>query len=116
VVVSRAAWRRLGSGEAIRPSKRADSSIGDAGTSTAHAAKDVDAAVVRLNAPGGTLTMADEDLGAAKSLVIHADLVARHDQQQVGKLDGQEQALFTDLHETLNAGSGVLPGSAGRSH
>jgi hypothetical protein len=71
------------------------------------AADGINATTARLNGPHGTLTMLDDDIGAAKSLIVHADLVARHEQQQLGKLDSQEDTLFADLHGMAAAGTGA---------
>jgi hypothetical protein len=64
----------------------------------------------KLNGPHGTITMMDEDVGAAKSLIIHADLAARHEQQQLTTWDARGATLFsnldggvTDLRTTVNA-------------
>ena len=72
------------------------------------AADGITATTARLNGPHGTLTMLDEDVGAARSLIIHADLVARHEQQQLSKFDSQEETLFADTHKALTAGAGAL--------
>jgi hypothetical protein len=68
----------------------------------------------KLNGQRGTIAMADEDIGAVKSLVIHADLVARHEQQQLVTWDDRGTVLFnnlngtvTDLRATLNATAGT---------
>ena len=72
------------------------------------AADGISATTARLNGPHGTLTMMDEDVGTLKSLLIHADLVARHEQQQLNKLDSQEETLFEDAHKILITGAGAL--------
>jgi hypothetical protein len=77
--------------------------IGDAGAGIAQTAG-------KLNGPDGTIAMADEDIGAAKSLIIHADLVARHEQQSLKTWDARGNEFFaninggiTDLRGTINA-------------
>lgn len=75
--------------------------IGDAATS-------LTVATAKLNSRTGTLSMLNEDLGAAKSAIVHADLIARHEQQQLTTLDQQERTLFADLHETTRALHGSL--------
>jgi hypothetical protein len=77
--------------------------FGDAGAGIAQA-------TAKLNGPHGTIAMADEDVGAAKSLIIHADLAARHEQQQLTTWDTRGAVLFsnlngsvTDLRTTINA-------------
>ncbi len=83
--------------------------LGDAGTALAQTA-------ARLNDPhNGTLKMIDEDVGATKSLIVHADLVARHEQQQLDIWDQRGDILFanangavSDLRTTLNAATGTL--------
>jgi len=79
--------------------------FGDAGAGLAQT-------TAHLNAPHGTIAMIDEDAGASKSLIIHADLVARHEQQQLNTWDERGTALFdnangavTDLRATINAGT-----------
>jgi len=85
---------------------------GGAGTSTRQAAIRLDAALARLNAPHGTIAMADEDLGAIKSLVVHGDLVARHEQQQLGKIDGYAAEIVSELRAATT--SVTLAATAGK--
>lgn len=61
-----------------------------------------------LRSRGGTLTMLDEDIGAAKSAIIHLDLVARHEQQSLGTMDRNVDQTFADLHGTLQAAQQTL--------
>ena len=61
-----------------------------------------------LRGRGGTLTMMDEDIGAAKSAIVHLDLVARHEQQSLGTMDRNVDQTFTDLHQTLAAAQDTL--------
>lgn len=69
-----------------------------------------------LNDPDkGTIKMIDEDAGAAKSLIIHADLVARHEQQQLNTWDARGTELFnnangavTDLRGVFTSGKATL--------
>lgn len=82
--------------------------LGDAGAGLAQT-------TARLNGPHGTITMADEDVGAAKSLIVHADLVARHEQQQLSVLDQRGTDLYhnlngalTDLRGTIHAATGSV--------
>lgn len=70
-----------------------------------------------LNAPHGTIAMIDEDAGATKSLIVHADLVARHEQQSMSTWDNDARDLFTnangavtDLRGTANAATTALQG------
>jgi len=93
-----ASWAVLEWGHA---GQAATESMGKLGT----AADGINAVTARLNGPHGTLTMLDEDVGALKSLIVHADLVARHEQQQIGKLDQQEETLFADLHGMAASGT-----------
>jgi hypothetical protein len=74
------------------------------------AAAGVTQTVAKLNGPHGTIAMADEDAGAAKSLIVHADMAARHEQQQLTTWDTRGDILFanindgvTDLRGTINA-------------
>jgi hypothetical protein len=84
-------------------------SWGDAGEGFAQIAQ-------HLNDPKkGTIMMLDQDVGAAKSLIIHADLVARHEQQQLDTWDDRGTIIFnnangtlTDLRGVLTAGKGTL--------
>lgn len=84
-------------------------SWGDAGEGFAQIAQ-------HLNDPKkGTIMMLDQDVGAAKSLIIHADLVARHEQQQLNTWDDRGALLFdnangaiTDLRGVLTSGKGTL--------
>src|SRR5271166_4668360 len=69
----------------------------------------------RLNGPHGTLTMADEDIGALKSMLVHFDLVARHEQQQLVTYDGYAAQLVSHLNGTLDAAqraAGSVSGTA----
>lgn len=69
-----------------------------------------------LNDPQkGTIKMLDEDVGATKSLIVHADLITRHEQQSLTTWDQDGAALFanlnggvTDLRGTVNAATGTL--------
>lgn len=77
--------------------------FGDAGAGLAET-------TAKLNGKHGTIAMADEDVGAVKSLIIHADLVARHEQQSLATWDADGTLLFTnlnggvtDLRGTINA-------------
>jgi hypothetical protein len=81
--------------------------FGDAGAGIAQT-------TAKLNGPHGTIAMMDEDAGAAKSLIIHADLAARHEQQQLTTWDTRGAVLFsnlnggvTDLRTTINAATGT---------
>lgn len=74
----------------------------------------------KLNGPHGTIAMADEDIGAAKSLIIHADLVARHEQQSLNTWDARAAQLFdninggvTDLRGAINAGADMARAATG---
>jgi methyl-accepting chemotaxis protein len=64
--------------------------------------------LAKVNGRHGTIAMLDEDIGAAKSMIIHADLVARHEQQQLSTWDDRGAQLFsninggvTDLRKTI---------------
>ncbi len=81
--------------------------LGDAGAGIAQTA-------AKLNGRHGTIAMMDEDAGAAKSLIIHADLAARHEQQQLTTWDARGAELFanldngvTDLRTTIRAATGT---------
>ena len=81
--------------------------LGDAGTGLAQTA-------AKLNGKHGTIAMLNEDVGASKSLIIHADLVARHEHQSLSTWDQRGSALFnnvdgavTDLRGTFNATAGT---------
>lgn len=60
--------------------------LGDAGAGLAQTAG-------KLNGKHGTIAMLDEDVGAGKSLIVHADLVARHEQQQLTVWDARGSEL-----------------------
>lgn len=88
--------------------------FGAASTSLAAAGAGIAQTTAKLNGPHGTIAMADEDVGAAKSLIIHADLAARHEQQQLTTWDERGTVLFsnlnsgvTDLRATINAAAGT---------
>lgn len=87
--------------------------FGDAGAGLAQTA-------AKLNGKHGTIAMLDEDAGAAKSLIIHADLVARHEQQSLNTWDQRTTELFnnvnggiTDLRGTVNAATGTANAATG---
>ncbi len=69
-----------------------------------------------LNDPDkGTIMMLNQDVDSAKSLITHADLVARHEQQQLNIWDDRGTLLFnntngalTDLRGVFTAGQGTL--------
>ena len=84
--------------------------IGDAGSNLAEAGAGIAQASARINGPHGTIAMMDEDAGAAKGLIVHADMAARHEQQQLTTWDARGADLFanlnggvTDLRTTVNA-------------
>lgn len=62
----------------------------------------------KLNGPHGTVAMLDEDVGAAKSLIVHADLTARHEQQQLTTWDARGAVLFDNLDGTVNDLRGTI--------
>ena len=86
------------------------------------AADGVTATMAKVSGKNGTIAMADEDIGVMRSLLVHADLVARHEQQQLSIYDGYGAQLFADFHglagkgdtavdavtETANAAKGTL--------
>jgi len=76
----------------------------------------VTATARRVNGDAGTITMLNKDLGATKSLIVHADLVARHEQQQLGVLDAQERQIAADVHQTMTNLSGAASALAGTAH
>ena len=88
--------------------------LGDAGAGFAQTA-------ARLNDPQkGTIKMLDEDVGATKSLIVHADLITRHEQQSLDTWDRDGAALFanangaiTDLRGSAKAATGTLNAATG---
>lgn len=79
------------------------------------AAKGISQTAALLNGKHGTIAMANEDVGAAKSLIVHGDLVARHEQQQLTTWDVRGTELFnnvngavTDLRGTVTASTGLV--------
>lgn len=87
--------------------------FGDAGAGLAQTA-------AKLNGKHGTIAMLDEDAGASKSLIIHADLVARHEQQSLNTWDRRTTELFnnvnggvTDLRGTVKAATGTANAATG---
>lgn len=91
--------------------------LGDAGEGLAGTA-------ARLNDPQkGTIKMLDEDVGATKSLIIHADLVARHEQQSLNTWDDRVASIFdninggvTDLRGTIQAATGTVSAVQGTAN
>jgi hypothetical protein len=88
--------------------------FGAASTSFADAGAGIAQTTAKLNGPHGTIAMMDEDAGAAKSLIVHADLAARHEQQQLTTWDARGDVLFTninggvtDLRTTITAATGT---------
>jgi hypothetical protein len=86
--------------------------LAGAGTAAKHAGDQVSAAVAAIDGPHGTITMANEDVGALKSLIVHADLVARHEQQQLGTFDGYGRRLFGDFDGLARQGDATLAAAA----
>ena len=70
------------------------------------AADGITSTLAKVSGENGTIAMADEDIGAMKSLIVHADLVARHEQQQLSTYDAYGVQLFSDFH-TLAGKSGT---------
>lgn len=65
-------------------------------------------AEARISGPHGTLTMADEDLGAMKSVIVHADLVARHEQQSLTTFDARASQLYSRVLAVANQTDATL--------
>lgn len=72
------------------------------------AGENLNRTLAKVSGKNGTIAMLDEDIGAAKSLIIHGDLVARHEQQQLEVWDQRGAELFsnvnggiTDLRQTI---------------
>lgn len=95
---------------------RALNRIADAGEKVGTAADGLNTTLAKLNGPTGTLSMADEDIGAAKSLIIHADLVARHEQQQLGTYDNYGARLFTDIDTLAGKSGGTIDALSGTAN
>jgi|SRR5581483_1298805 len=81
--------------------------FGEAGAGLAQTA-------ARLNGKHGTISMLDEDAGAVKSLIVHGDLVARHEEQSLKIWDTRGTELFnnldggiTDIRGTIRAATGT---------
>ena len=79
------------------------------------AATGIEQTTAALSGKHGTIAMVDEDAGAAKSLIVHADLVARHEQQSLNAWDTNGTVLFnningtvTDLRGTVNASTDLV--------
>jgi hypothetical protein len=70
------------------------------------AADGITSTLAKVSGNNGTIAMADEDIGAMKSLIVHADLVARHEQQQLSTYDAYGAQLLADFH-TLAGKSGT---------
>jgi len=70
------------------------------------AADGITSTLAKVSGKNGTVAMANEDIGAMKSLIVHADLVARHEQQQLNTYDAYGAQLFADFH-TLAGKSGT---------
>ena len=72
--------------------------IGDAGVQLGRAGDGASLIEQRIGAKHGTIAMLDEDLGAGKSAIIHADLVARHEQQQLTIWDQRGAELYANVN------------------
>ncbi len=59
-----------------------------------------------------SVKMLAEDLGALKSTIVHADLVARHEQQNLGKYDQLISSTASDIHSTLESANGTFNATA----
>jgi len=62
-----------------------------------------------------TIVLADKLINESRSLVVHTDLVARHEQQQMSTWDGHGQVLFdnlnggvVDLRSTIQTATGLI--------
>jgi hypothetical protein len=77
------------------------------------AADEITSVLAKVSGKNGTIAMADEDIGAMKSLIVHADLVARHEQQQLSTYDAYGAQLFADLHSTARKLSGTADSLSG---
>jgi hypothetical protein len=86
--------------------------LGDAGVQFGRAGDAVTQVAAKVNGKHGTIAMADEDIGAAKSLIIHADLVARHEQQQLKTWDERGTELFSKFGALLDSATKATDAAA----
>ena len=102
-----ASWSVLEWGEAGRA---ATVNLNKLGTAADGISKTTDALNWPCNTgkPCGALAKLDQTLNGVDTSIGLVNLVARHEQQQLGKLDLQEQTLFADTHKALTAGAGAL--------
>lgn len=77
----------------------------------------------RIGAKHGTVAMLDEDIGAAKSLIVHGDMVARHEQQQLTTWDQRGAELYaninggvSDLRDTIRTGKDAVSAVQGTAN
>lgn len=58
--------------------------------------------------PCGTLAKINQTFNSLDSLIVHADLVARHEQQQLGQFDGYARNIVGDVHTLAAKGGRTL--------
>jgi hypothetical protein len=63
--------------------------------------------------PCGTLADLNRTLATARGTLGEVELAARHEDRNLGAIDGQERALFADLHGTLQAAQGAITEARG---
>jgi hypothetical protein len=75
---------------------------GDAGVQLGRAGDAATQVAAKVNGENGTIAMLNEDIGAAKSMLIHADLVARHEQQQLSTWDKRGAELCANVNGAVS--------------
>jgi hypothetical protein len=86
-----------------------------AGLETAEAK--LNASLDKINQPGtGTLAEADKLSLAAKSVLVHVDIAAQHEDQNLTALDAQERTLFADAHGTMASLTGTADAATETLH
>lgn len=68
----------------------------------------IQATLVKVNGPHGTLVELDKTILATKSLEVHADLILAHEEKQLGALDGYTQQLVTKFSDLADHGDKTL--------
>jgi len=84
---------------------KVDQTITDVDT----AANNLNKAFVEMNRPDtGTLAEFNKTTLAVKGVLVHIDIAARHEDQQLTTLDSQERTLYSDMHQLALNGQGLL--------
>ena len=76
----------------------------------------VTAVTKRISGQDGTLAELDKSILAAKSVLVHIDLVAAHEDRQIPRYDAYAQQTVSDIHGMTQAFTGTANAATETAH